>query len=110
MVKDKSRDPRRSLPADGNGPVTLFLVERRLVDLSSDGLLAVHNALAESCRRLSMSGRTVQYQRSFFAVERGWCLSVFTASDRETVRLANDVAQVPFVRIEEGLKLESPHP
>jgi hypothetical protein len=32
---------------------------------------------------------------------------VFTASDRETVEVANDVAQVPFVRIEEGVNLDN---
>jgi hypothetical protein len=107
MAKDKTGEPRRPDSSDGSSAVKSFLVERNLVDLSPNGLLAIHEALAESCRRLTMSGRAIEYQRSVFAVERGWCLSVFTASDREAVGLANDVAQVPFVRIEDGLDLEN---
>lgn len=87
--------------------VTLFLVERSLFELTPDGLRGIHRALAESCRRLSVGARVIRYQGSYFVMERGWCLSVFTASDRETVEVANDVAQVPFVRIEEGVNLDN---
>ncbi|HXV71228.1 MAG TPA: hypothetical protein VEB69_07460 [Acidimicrobiia bacterium] len=87
--------------------MTLFLVERSIIELTPDGLLGIHEALAESCRRLSGGSGKIQYQGSFFAAERGWCLSVFTASNRETVELANDVAQVPFIRIDEGLNLDN---
>jgi hypothetical protein len=98
---------RSTVVSPSDRGVMLFLVERSLSELTPDGQLGIHKALTDSCRRLSVGARKILYQESFFVAERGWCLSTFIATDKETVQLANDVAQVPFVRIDEGLNLEN---
>jgi hypothetical protein len=88
--------------------VAIFIVERRLPELSLEHLAAAHRALAESSRRLSMGGESVRYLRSTFSPALGRCLCVFEASSRDLVRRVNEVAQVPFERIEEAVHFEDP--
>lgn len=88
--------------------MAIFIVERRLPELSLEHLAAAHRALAESSRRLSMGGDSVRYLRSTFSPALGRCLCVFEASSRDLVRRVNEVAQVPFERIEEAVHFEDP--
>jgi hypothetical protein len=88
--------------------VAIFIVERRLQGLSPEHLAALHRALAESARRLSVGEDSVRYLRSTFAPTRSLCLCVFQATSGDLVRRVNEVAQVPFESIDEAMNFEDP--
>ena len=78
----------------------LYLVELQLAGISSERLDAVSAALNEACQRLALSGTTVTFLRGTFVPDTGRCLCLFEAASPTTVRLANELAQLPLVRIE----------
>jgi hypothetical protein len=86
--------------------VAVFVVERSLPGMSLEHLAAAHRALAECSRRLSSGDDQVRYLRSTFAPARGRCLCVFEATSGDLVRRVNEVAQVPFVSIDEAIEFE----
>jgi Nickel responsive protein SCO4226-like len=88
--------------------VAVFLVERRLPGMSLEHLAAAHRALAASAHRLSSGGDRVRYLRSTFVPARARCLCVFEATSGELVRRVNEVAQVPFVSIQEAIEFPDP--
>jgi hypothetical protein len=88
--------------------VAIFIVERRLPELSLAHLVIAHRALAESSRRISTGGDSVRYLRSTFTPTGGRCVCMFEANSLDLVRQVNEVAQVPFDRIVEALHFEDP--
>lgn len=88
--------------------MAIFIVERRLPELSLAHLVVAHRALAESSRRISMRGDTVRYLRSTFTPVGGRCVCMFEATSLDLVRRVNEVAQVPFHRIDEAVHFEDP--
>jgi hypothetical protein len=88
--------------------VAIFIVERRLQGLGPHQLSAVHRALAESSRRLSVGEESIRYLRSMFSPARALCLCVFQATSMDLVRQVNEVAQVPFESIKEAINFEDP--
>jgi hypothetical protein len=86
----------------------MFIVERTLPGISLEHLAAAHRAIAESSRRLSSSDDRVRYLRSIFAPGRARCLCVFEATSRDLVKRVNEVAQVPFISIDEAIEFEDP--
>jgi hypothetical protein len=88
--------------------VSIFIVERKLNGLNAEQLAALHRALAESSRRLSVGEDSVRYLRSMYAPERALCLCVFQATSGDLVKRVNDVAQVPFESIDEAISFEDP--
>jgi hypothetical protein len=88
--------------------VAIFIVERRLPELSLEHLVVAHRALAESSRRISMGGDSVRYLRSTFSPADGRCVCMFEATSKDLVRRVNEVAQVPFDRIDEAVHFEGP--
>lgn len=89
-------------------PAVVFVVERRLPGVDPDHLAAVHRALAESARRLSGRGDVVRYLRCTFIPHAARCLCMFEANSEDLVRRVNEVAQVPFDRIEEAIDFDVP--
>lgn len=87
-------------------PAVVFVVERRLPGVDPDRLAGVHRALAESARRLSGRGDVVRYLRCTFIPGASRCLCVFEADNADLVRRVNEVAQVPFDRIEEAFDFD----
>jgi hypothetical protein len=83
----------------GWGQPGLFLVERSLPEVGTEDLRACRTVLVETCRRLARRGHLVRYLRSILAPAEGRCFCLFEAPDPETVRLANETAQLPFARI-----------
>ena len=88
--------------------MAIFIVERRLPELSLAHLVVAHQALAESSRRISMGGDSVRYLRSTFSPSAGRCVCLFEATSLDLVRRVNEVAQVPFDRIDEAVHFEDP--
>jgi hypothetical protein len=86
--------------------MSVFLVDPRLPALTSANFLAVHRALVEAARRLTAEGVQVEYVRSIYVPSREQLLCVFHAESAQVVARTNEIAQVPFTRIEEAL--ESP--
>jgi hypothetical protein len=86
----------------------MFIVQRRLPGLGPEQLAAVHRALAESSRRLSVGEDRVRYVRCLFAPALALCLCVFQATSEDLVRRVNVVAQVPFDTIQETMDFENP--
>lgn len=84
----------------------VFVVERRLLGVDRGRLAGVHRALAESARRLSQRGDVVRYLRCTFIPGASRCLCVFEANSADLVRRVNEVAQVPFDRIEEAIDFD----
>ena len=103
--EDETLARRRSI---GGERVKIFIVQRTLPGLRPEHLAAVHRALPESSRRLSVGGERVRYLRSTFAPARAVAFCLFHATSEDLVRRVNDVAQVPFDRIDEALEFESP--
>jgi hypothetical protein len=88
--------------------VAIFIVERRLPELSLEHLIMAQRALADSSRRISMGGDSVRYLRSTFFPAVGRCVCMFEATSLDLVRRVNEVAQVPFDRIDEAVHFEDP--
>lgn len=88
--------------------MAVFIVERTLPGMSLEHLAAAHRALAEGSRRLSSGDDRVRYLRSTFTPARARCLCVFEATSGDLVRRVNEVAQVPFVSIEEAIEFDDP--
>ena len=92
----------------GNAPSIVFAVERTLSGLSLVHLAAAQRALGESARRLSGERGVVRYLRCTFTPHAERCLCVFEANSVDLVRRVNEVAQVPFDRIEEAIEFRDP--
>jgi Protein of unknown function (DUF4242) len=107
MARSRTTAKARRRSADGKGDsVAVFVVERSLPGMSLEHLAAAHRALAECSRRLSSGDDQVRYLRSTFAPARARCLCVFEATSGDLVRRVNEVAQVPFVSIDEAIEFE----
>jgi hypothetical protein len=107
-AQNSNADAKRPLDRWEGDSVAVFVVERTLPGMSLEHLAAAHRALAESSRRLSSRDDHVRYLRSTFAPARARCLCVFEATSGDLVRRVNEVAQVPFVSIEEAIEFQAP--
>jgi hypothetical protein len=86
----------------------VFVVDRRLPALTSTNLHALQRALLEAVRRLTADGEQVHYVRSIYVPSRGQCLCVFHAESSHAVARTNEIAQVPFARIDEAVDVSLP--
>jgi hypothetical protein len=88
--------------------MSVFVVVRRLPGLTPVHLRALQRALLEAARRLAADGEDVRYIRSIYVPSRGQCLCIFHADSSDVVARANEVAQVPFTRVEEAVDVSAP--
>jgi hypothetical protein len=84
-----------------------FAVTRYLPGLTTSQLHVVRRALEEAARRVAADGAAVRYVRSTYIPVRGECLCVFRAETVDAVARANEIAQVPFNRIDEAVDAET---
>ena len=108
QVQDNIAEQRACSTKGKGDSVAVFLVERRLPGMSLAHLAAAHRALAASARRLSSGGDRVRYLRSTFVPADARCLCAFEATSGELVRRVNELAQVPFVSIQEAIEFQDP--
>jgi hypothetical protein len=86
----------------------LFIVERRLPNVSEHQLTVLLAALTGAAGRFTDRGDGVRYLRSIFLARQQRLLSLFAAESLETVRAVNEAALVPFASIEPAIELPGP--
>jgi hypothetical protein len=91
--------------AAGLTPSSLFIVERRLPNVSDHQLAVLQAALTGAAARFSARGDGVRYLSSIFLGHQKRLLSLFSAESLEAVRAVNEAALVPFTSIEPALEL-----
>jgi hypothetical protein len=94
--------------ATGMAPAGLFIVERRLPQISERQLAVLQAALTSAAGRFNGRGEGVQYLGSIFLAGPRRLLSLFRASSLETVRAVNEAALIPFASIEPAVELSGP--
>jgi hypothetical protein len=83
----------------------VYLVDRDLPRITSDGLTALQRAEISASQRLTAAGQRVRYLRSVFIPGEARCMCLFEAEDEAAVVAVNEVAWLPFTRIVEALDL-----
>lgn len=84
---------------------SLFVVERRLPNVSEHQLTVLLAALTESASRFSARRDGVRYLSSIFLEHQKRLVSLFAAESLEAVRAVNEAALVPFASIEPAVEL-----
>jgi hypothetical protein len=100
-------DPRGGA-GTGLAPGGLFLVERRLPNVSERQLALLQAALTSAAGRFSGRGDGVAYLGSIFLVGSGRLLSLFRADSPQTVQAVNEAALIPFASIEAAVEFSGP--
>ena len=83
----------------------VYLVDRDLPGITSDGLAALQRAEITASQQVTAAGQRVRYLRSMFIPGEARCMCLFEAEDEAAVMAANEVAWLPFTRIVEALDL-----
>jgi len=84
----------------------MFMTEHTLPGMTSHNLAVVQRGLLEAGRRLTVAGRPVRYLRGTYVPAQGRWICLFEAADKEAVRKAIEIAQVPRADVEEVLDLQ----
>jgi hypothetical protein len=83
----------------------VYLVDRDLPWITSEGLAAMQRAEITASHQLTAAGQRVRYLRSVFIPGEARCLCLFEAEDAAAVATLNEAVQLPFTRIVEALDL-----
>jgi hypothetical protein len=86
----------------------MFVVERRLPNLSGPDLALLHQALAFVCDRLTSRGEPVRCLGSTFLPAQARLLTLFDAEGAEAVRRVNESVHAPFVSLEAAVQIDPP--
>jgi hypothetical protein len=84
-----------------------FVVERRVLDMSSDDLLELHCALEDASHRLRSDNRRVLCMRTFYLPETERWVAVFEADAPDDVQRAVKIAQLPPGAVQEAIEMTS---
>ncbi|HKF16683.1 MAG TPA: hypothetical protein VKF14_05760 [Candidatus Dormibacteraeota bacterium] len=87
---------------------SLFVVERRLPNVSSAELIMLQEALSFTCRRLISRGQLVRCLGSAFLPGPARLLTLFEAERSEEVRWVNDNVHAPFISLEAAIEICPP--
>ena len=85
-----------------------FIVDRAMPGLTPELLVEAQRLLHQAARRFSAGAETVRYLRCTFLADEQRCICLFEAPNAEAVRRVNDMAQVPFRRVQPGTEFSAP--
>ncbi len=85
-----------------------FIVDRVMPGLTPELLVEAQRLLHEAARRFSAGAETVRYLRCTFLADEQRCICLFEAPSADAVRRVNDMAQVPFRRVQPGTEFSAP--
>jgi hypothetical protein len=86
----------------------LFLVDRTIPGITSELLVEAQKLLHNAAHRVSTTGETVHYLRCTFVPNEQRCICLFGAYSSAAVLKVNEIAQVPFRRIESAVEFTMP--
>ena len=81
------------------------MAERLLPGVTMKELGAAQRAVVESTVKLTSAGVPVRYLGTTFIPAESRCMCFFEAETSDPVRLANELAKVPFSQIVEAMEL-----
>ena len=84
----------------------MFVVERRMPNVSTADLAMLQEALRVACDRLTLRGEPVRCHGSTFLPGRARLLTLFEAESAEAVRKVNENVHAPFVCLEVAVKVD----
>ena len=84
----------------------LFVVERRLPNLSTADLAMLQEALLFVCDRLTSRGEPVRCLGSTFLPGQARLLTLFQAESAEAVRSVNENVHAPFITLEAAIRID----
>ena len=84
----------------------MFVVERRMPNVSTADLALLHEALRFACDRLTSRGEPVRCLGSTFLPGRARLLTLFEAGSAEAVRTVNENVHAPFLCLEAAVKVD----
>ena len=88
--------------------MSTFIVDRMVQGLTAELLLEAQRLLHEAARRVSEGPEGVRYVRCTFVGEEERCVCLFEAPSAEVVRMVNEIAQVPYSRIQPAVEFSAP--
>jgi hypothetical protein len=87
--------------------MTIFLVERYLVDSDPEALRSLPRRLEAVAADLRAGGREIRYLDSTFVPGEEYCFCRFEADCSESVEMVNRRAGTPYARISEAVELHA---
>ena len=84
----------------------MFVVERRMPNVSSADLAMLQEALRFACDRLTSRGEPVRCLGSTFVPGQARLLTLFEAGSAEAVRTVNENVHAPFVCLEAAIQVD----
>ena len=85
--------------------MSIYMAERLLPGVTIAELGAAQQAVIQTTVELTNSGMLVRYLGTTFIPTESRCLCFFEAEGPDTVRVANELAKVPFTQIVEAVEL-----
>ncbi len=86
----------------------MFVVERRMPNVSTADLAMVHEALVFACDRLTSRGEPVRCLGSTFLPGPARLVTMFEAESVDAVRRVNENVHAPFVSLEAAININPP--
>jgi len=84
-----------------------FLVERYLPGVTPDQLMAAAGSAKQTTAEMTQEGTPVRYLRSTFIPGEDKCFCLFEGPSADSVKTANERAQLPYERIVEAMHVAS---
>ena len=84
----------------------MFVVERRIPNVTTADLAMLQEALIFACDRLTSRGEPVRCLGSTFLPGQARLLTLFEADSGEAVRRVNENVHAPFVSLEAAIKID----